>query len=444
MKPEMHEDKAVFAPHSKEEAAEFFRECTGLKASGLPVGLELLECPGGWKRGSLPAPVPASESLALISERKSGTKNILVSHGGFDRIHEISHSDLLAVAGGGVKYAELRESVEREGLYLPFAPELPAEGLALAGMVLGGDISYLETRYGRLRESILSLGLVTPKGEMINTGSRAVKDVAGYELAGFVAGAGGRCGMLERMTVRLLPGPGTVVTGGFKGDYGTLADLGRRIFAGMSPVGLEIYSPAAADLFLPDQDEPPDFENGYLLLFELHEAREGFEEELVSRVRALAADNDFSYIEGSSISKARETAASVMTGRMDCPEGAAYISLDVREIDMDASPRLCCWSSMYPHRTGYLWPADPGEGRDLVPGVKKALAENAAPGFRLRAYELARDGDSVAARSLTAGFGDRPREGLAARIEEYLRSDALDELSSRICSVFDPEGIMAR
>ena len=64
-----------------------------------------------------------------------------------------------------------------------------------------------DERFGGLREYVLSLELALPRGEIVRSGSRAVKDVTGYNLAGFVMGGGGRCGMIARSTLRLLPRP---------------------------------------------------------------------------------------------------------------------------------------------------------------------------------------------------------------------------------------------
>ena len=58
---------------------------------------------------------------------------------------------------------------------------------------------------GGLREYVLSVELVTGGGEIARFGSKAVKDVAGYEVIGLLIGGGGRYGMITEVTLRLLP-----------------------------------------------------------------------------------------------------------------------------------------------------------------------------------------------------------------------------------------------
>ncbi|MBU8921055.1 MAG: FAD-binding oxidoreductase [Bacteroidales bacterium] len=131
--------------------------------------------------------------------------HFLLSSGSMNEISEVSRKDMLAVCGGGVTLAELRRSVEAEGLFFPYDPELASSDLTIGALVMDGGVSRYEREYGRLRESILSIEIVTPAGDLIHTGSRSIKDVAGYELAGLFTGGGGQYGLITSVTLRLLP-----------------------------------------------------------------------------------------------------------------------------------------------------------------------------------------------------------------------------------------------
>ena len=62
-----------------------------------------------------------------------------------------------------------------------------------------------------------------PTGEIIRTGGRLWKDVAGYDLTRLLTGSEGTLGVLTEVTVALLPMPATTNTG-----VALLPDAGRR------------------------------------------------------------------------------------------------------------------------------------------------------------------------------------------------------------------------
>ncbi|MCK4539011.1 MAG: FAD-binding oxidoreductase [Candidatus Krumholzibacteria bacterium] len=187
---------SVEAPANTAEAADLFKRFNDLKKSGQDIRVCIQDspfCPADQKGCSL------------------------LSSGNMNKISEVSRKDMLAVCGGGVTLAELRGAVESEGLFFPYDPELAPTDLTIGALVMDGGVSRYERSYGRLRESILSIEIVTPAGEIIHTGSRSIKDVAGYELAGLFAGGGGQYGLISSVTLRLLPVAsaisGIVVTG---------------------------------------------------------------------------------------------------------------------------------------------------------------------------------------------------------------------------------------
>ena len=54
---------------------------------------------------------------------------------------------------------------------------------------------------------MLALEAVLPTGEVIHTGSKAVKNVVGYDLTQLLVGSEGTLAIITRITLRLIPKP---------------------------------------------------------------------------------------------------------------------------------------------------------------------------------------------------------------------------------------------
>ncbi|MBN1164784.1 MAG: FAD-binding protein [Candidatus Krumholzibacteriota bacterium] len=240
----------LFEVSGADEAEDFFRECAALGGKRR-IRVGLLESPF-IQMPDDPA-LPRAETLrdVLAGEEPGPVEGnsgriILLSLRRMNRILEISTGDLLAVAEGGVLFRNLAAAVEKENLYFPFAPELPRADATLAEIIMDGAISRFEGSYGRLREYLLSLELVTPRGTRIHTGSRSIKDVSGYELAGFITGAGGRCGMISRAMLRLLPLPAVRSLYAAEGDPDRLREIAGRLKRALNPASLALFTGRAA------------------------------------------------------------------------------------------------------------------------------------------------------------------------------------------------------
>ena len=68
-------------------------------------------------------------------------------------------------------------------------------------------------KYGVTRNYVLGLEAVLPTGEVIRTGGRLWKDVAGYDLTRLLTGSEGTLAVITEVTVALLPMPAVARTG---------------------------------------------------------------------------------------------------------------------------------------------------------------------------------------------------------------------------------------
>ncbi len=145
-----------------------------------------------------------------------------------DRVLEVNAAELLAVVQTGVTTAALADAAAAAGLL--YAPDPGSRTVATVGgnvAMCAGGLRGL--KYGVTRNYILGLEVVLPTGEVIRTGGRLWKDVAGYDLTRLLTGSEGTLGVITEITVALLPMPQTSATG--VAYFPTLADASRAVAA---------------------------------------------------------------------------------------------------------------------------------------------------------------------------------------------------------------------
>jgi len=131
---------------------------------------------------------------------------VLLSMERLNRIIEVDELNLLAVVEPNVITADLQRAVEAVGLFYPPDPA-SLEMSSIGGNVAecaGGPRGF---KYGTTRRYVLSLEAVLPTGEIIETGSKAVKNVVGYDLTQLLIGSEGTLAIITRVTLRLVPKP---------------------------------------------------------------------------------------------------------------------------------------------------------------------------------------------------------------------------------------------
>ena len=141
------------------------------------------------------------------------TGGAVPTHGGvvlsmerFNRILEIDEANLLAVVQPNVITGELQREVERQRLFYPPDPA-SLDRSAIGGNVAecaGGPRAF---KYGTTKRYVLGLEAVLATGEIIQTGSKAVKNVVGYDVTQLLVGSEGTLAIITRIVLRLIPKP---------------------------------------------------------------------------------------------------------------------------------------------------------------------------------------------------------------------------------------------
>ncbi|HKE84797.1 MAG TPA: FAD-linked oxidase C-terminal domain-containing protein [Vicinamibacterales bacterium] len=131
---------------------------------------------------------------------------VVLSMERMNRILEIDELNLLAVVEPNVITGDLQRAVERVGLFYPPDPA------SLATSSIGGNVAECAGgprafKYGTTKRYVLALEAVLPTGEIVQTGSKAVKNVVGYDLTQLLVGSEGTLAIITRITLRLIPKP---------------------------------------------------------------------------------------------------------------------------------------------------------------------------------------------------------------------------------------------
>ncbi|WP_328447142.1 MULTISPECIES: FAD-binding oxidoreductase [unclassified Amycolatopsis] len=158
-----------------------------------------------------------------------------------NEIVEIDAGNRLAVVQPGVVNLDFRNAVEKHGLFYPPDPS------SYDWCTLGGNLSTNAgglccVKYGVTTDSVLGLEVVLADGEILRTGRRTVKGVAGYDLARLFVGSEGTLGVITQATVQLKPLPQAPATfvAGFTSTEAAGEAVARVVREGLVPSLLEI------------------------------------------------------------------------------------------------------------------------------------------------------------------------------------------------------------
>jgi glycolate oxidase len=165
---------------------------------------------------------------------------IVMSMTNMNKVLEVSKSEMIAIVQPGVTNLDLDQLVEKEGLR--FVPDPGSRNVSTIGGNVATSAGGLRgLKYGTTRNYILGLEAVLGTGEIIRTGGRLVKDVAGYDVTRLLVGSEGTLAVFTEITVALAPRPEASKYGvAYFEDLAAAAGAVEKIItAGILPATLE-------------------------------------------------------------------------------------------------------------------------------------------------------------------------------------------------------------
>lgn len=137
--------------------------------------------------------VPVQGGLVMVMHRMNA-------------ILEVDSDNLTATVQPGIITKTFIEHIEQQGLFYPPDPS------SMAISTIGGNIAECSgglrgLKYGTTKDYVLGLECVLASGEIIRTGGKLMKDVAGYDLTKLLVGSEGTLAVITEATLKLIPPP---------------------------------------------------------------------------------------------------------------------------------------------------------------------------------------------------------------------------------------------
>jgi glycolate oxidase len=123
-----------------------------------------------------------------------------------DRVLEVDRANLTLLAQAGATTQAVSDAALEANLFYP-----PDPG-SMKISTIGGNVSENSgglrgLKYGITRNYVMGLEVVLPDGEVLWTGNKCVKDVAGYSLKDLFIGSEGTLGVITKVLLKLIPKP---------------------------------------------------------------------------------------------------------------------------------------------------------------------------------------------------------------------------------------------
>lgn len=165
---------------------------------------------------------------------------------GLHEIIEIDRDNLRCRVGAGVTREQLNRELRSSGLFFPIDPGANA---TLGGMAATRASGTNAVRYGTMRDNVLSLQVVLADGAVIETGTKAAKSSAGYDLTGLFVGSEGTLGVITAVTLKVYGIPESVLAGAchFGNLHDAVATVIESIQTGIPLARIELLDAAQID-----------------------------------------------------------------------------------------------------------------------------------------------------------------------------------------------------
>jgi glycolate oxidase len=216
---------------------------------------------------------------------------ILIGFAKLNRVLEVDIENLRAIVEPGVVNLHVSNILAKDGLY--YVPDPSSQKASTIGGNVGENSGGPHTLiYGVTTNHTLGLEIVTPDGEIVHTGGKAL-DAPGYDLTGLFCGSEGTMGIATKVIAKLTPLTEEVKTllGVFQSVEEASQAVSDIIASGVIPAALEMMDALAIQAVEQATRAGYPTDAGAVLLIELEGMREGMDD-LVAGITELCKRNN--------------------------------------------------------------------------------------------------------------------------------------------------------
>ena len=141
---------------------------------------------------------------------------------------EVDTRNLTMTVEPGVITQQIADAAVAAGLFYPPDPG-SIKISTIGGNVANNSGGLRGLKYGVTRDYVMALEVVLADGRILNTGTKCVKDVAGFTLKDLFIGSEGALGVITRITLKLIPQPAAKRT--LLAMYDKMTDAAQTISA---------------------------------------------------------------------------------------------------------------------------------------------------------------------------------------------------------------------
>lgn len=128
-----------------------------------------------------------------------------------NKIIELDAANLVMVCEPGVLTQKVADEALAAGLFYPPDPG-SIKISTIGGNVANNSGGLRGLKYGVTRDYIMGLEVVLADGQILETGNKCVKDVAGFALKDLFIGSEGMLGVITKVILKLMPAPASKKT----------------------------------------------------------------------------------------------------------------------------------------------------------------------------------------------------------------------------------------
>ncbi len=123
-----------------------------------------------------------------------------------DKVLELDRANLTLLCEAGATTQSIADAAAAAGLFYPPDPG-SMKISTIGGNVAENSGGLRGLKYGITRNYVMGLEVILPDGEVLWTGNKCVKDVAGYSLKDLFIGSEGTLGVITKVLLKLIPKP---------------------------------------------------------------------------------------------------------------------------------------------------------------------------------------------------------------------------------------------